>query len=235
MTLNISIINNVVVIGGNVTEFAGDGLEEGKECETKHLIIPSFTSDNQPIKEIGYYAFSSYSNLESITIKPSLEVINPYAFFKCTKLIEINIPITVKYILNNAFDDCYELSKVSIESHSSLVLIGFGAFNTCKKLSTFTIPQSVKELGEQVFTEISGGLTLYYMGKSTFSYISEYDMFRKTSNLKIYVPLNGVSSFCNVPTTKTNILPLITVSSCAPKKKTIINCCYVSSIIIVYI
>jgi len=57
-------------------------------------------------KVIAHEAFSN-TNIESLIPSPVLEVIEDYAFFKCTKLRKILFPTTLKEIGSNAFSFTY--------------------------------------------------------------------------------------------------------------------------------
>ena len=106
-------------------------------------------------------------------------------------MLSINIPATTKTIENNAFDDCYALEKVVFESPSSLTKIGMGAFNTCKNLSVISIPSTVKEIENYVFTEIEAALTVYYCGKHSFD---DKTLFTSNQIVQIIVPRGGVKT-----------------------------------------
>ena len=88
--------------------------------------LKSVTIGNN-VKSIGESAFSSCKNLEKVIIGSSVEVIDRYAF---------------------AFDD--NLSSLTINSNK-LHTIDFGAFLTCKSLTSVNLPSSITQLGDYAF------------------------------------------------------------------------------------
>ena len=88
--------------------------------------LKSVTIGNN-VKSIGESAFSSCKNLEKVIIGSSVEVIDRYAF---------------------AFDD--NLSSLTINSNK-LHTINYGAFLTCKSLTSVNLPSSITQLGDYAF------------------------------------------------------------------------------------
>ena len=215
MTLNIQYINQTYIIGDNYTE--SSGLIEGKSSTLEHLFIPTFSSDNQRITEIGSYAFFSYTNIIHVTMSPSIEYIHAHSFQFCKKMISINIPTTTKYIANNAFDDCFELKQFTFDSPSSIISLGNYTFNTCLQLEEITLPPSLKEIKTWAFSGILTHLKIYYQGRDPLLSSKNNEVFyNMTKGYTIYVPMNGVSTFCGEPTVKVSFLPRIprfTISS----------------------
>lgn len=103
---------------------------------------------------IGNNAFSSCSNLTSITIPNSVTSIGESAFKRCNYLAEITIPDSVTSIGREAFSNCTRLTSVIIPD--SVTTIGNFAFQSCTGLTTITIGNSVTSIAYSAFSGCSG-------------------------------------------------------------------------------
>lgn len=99
---------------------------------------------NEGITEIADQLFSGSSNLESISLPQSLEIIGSLQFKDCISLKEIIIPPNVKEIKTMQFYGCSALSKVTL--NEGLEEIGNQAFKQCYSITEITIPDSVKTI-----------------------------------------------------------------------------------------
>lgn len=104
------------------------------------------------IKVIPEMCFSGCSSLMTVTLPDNLSSIHTYAFFNA-RLEQIDIPTSCEEIEKLAFKGCEHLSQISL--HEGLKKIGDSAFENCKSLISITIPNSVIEIGKQVF-DITG-------------------------------------------------------------------------------
>lgn len=82
------------------------------------------------LSTIGNNAFSSYSNLTSITIPEKVTTIGDYAFNYCYSLGNVILPEGLESIGNSAFGDCTSFSSVTIPS--SVTFLGSGIYYNCK-------------------------------------------------------------------------------------------------------
>ncbi|MDR2202875.1 MAG: leucine-rich repeat domain-containing protein [Nitrososphaerota archaeon] len=136
--------------------------------------------------EIGYHAFFSRTNLESVTIPNSVTRISKEAFYNCKKLTNINVSDNITYISKNAFMLCEKLSNISVSEKNRHFSSQDGVlFNKPKtallyyplgiKHNTYTIPISVIHLVDKAFynrkrlTDIQIPNNVTGIGESTFS------------------------------------------------------------------
>ena len=88
------------------------------------------------VARIGYSAFTSCTNLVSITFSNSLTYIDSNAFRYCSSLLRVEIPESVTEIQSMAFDACTGLEYIYIPS--SVVTIAGYAFDACNKSTIYT-------------------------------------------------------------------------------------------------
>jgi len=163
-TLEIVVSDNVeyvAVYGGKASEglvFTSNGdktcyVSRIGTCKDTDIIIPSVSPDGDKVISIGNSAFSSCSNLTSVTIPDSVTSIGNYAFYGCSSLTSITIPDSVTSIGNYAFYGCSSLTSVTIPD--SVTNIGNSAFDDCSSLTSVTIPDSVTNIGNSAFRNCS--------------------------------------------------------------------------------
>ena len=122
------------------------------------------------ITTIGFYAFYSCENLESVKLPSTLKSIVGAAFCYCSSLKEIVIPEGVTLIESDAFTMCTSLERVilpntlerleycafygcaikEITLPESLTAMEFWTFYECKELKRFNIPKNVTEIGNNI-------------------------------------------------------------------------------------
>ena len=96
---------------------------------TTVTIAPSVTYNNYtyPVTSIGTSAFEALTNLQSVTLPPSITTIGTYAFEGCSKLGSVNLEEGLTTINTRAFYGC-NLSSVTIPS--TVTSIGTKAFQS---------------------------------------------------------------------------------------------------------
>ena len=98
---------------------------------------------------IGKVAYLGKNVSGEVNIKAGTVSISSDAFNDCTNLTSITIPNSVTYIGYSAFEGCTNL--ISIEIPNSVTYIGSSAFKGCTNLTSITIPNGVKEIYESTF------------------------------------------------------------------------------------
>lgn len=84
------------------------------------------------VTKINHQAFMNFKQ-KKITLGKNVEVIDTYAFYKCTKLTTINFNKKLKTISSSAFEGCKSLKVVKLPK--SVKKIGKFAFSKCTKLN----------------------------------------------------------------------------------------------------
>jgi len=130
--------------------------DEAKKLAGARITIPDGYT------EIGYHAFFSRTNLESVTIPNSVIRISKESFYHCKKLTNINISDNIVYISKNAFMLCENLSTITVSEKNKHFSSQDGVlFNKNKtallyyppgtKRNTYTIPPSVIHIADKAF------------------------------------------------------------------------------------
>ena len=134
-----------------------------------------------------------------------------------------NIPSTVNYnskdytvtsIGNNAFNDCTNLTSVTIPN--SVTTIGNGAFNSCINLTSVSIPNSVTSIGNYAFAgcskltsvEIPSSITA--IGEGLF--YNCFDQITNTGLTSVTIP-NSVTSIGEIAFYNCSVLTSVTIGN----------------------
>ncbi len=104
----------------------------------------------QGVTSVGSQAFHSYKSLTSVTIPEGVTRIGAHAFRACSGLFSVTIPGSVVTVGAWAFAQCGGLEQVTIQDGVQEIY-GY-AFNNCTKLSTVSGPQTLTQVGRDVFT-----------------------------------------------------------------------------------
>lgn len=130
-------------------------------------VYQSFMKDNTDIK--------------SITLPDTVEVIQQLAFSGCSSLTDFSAPVNLSTIGDNAFSKSgisnvqfnnklrvignsafsYNSNLEIVEFPKTMNSIGLGAFSNCPNLKFVTIPASVKTIGEGAFLNCNKNLIIY--------------------------------------------------------------------------
>ena len=162
---------------------------------------------------------ANYSSITSVVIGDGVTSICGNAFKQCPNLTSASIASTVTSIDYQAFSECGKLETVTFTDadNSHLTHIRPNAFANCVKLSSITIPEGVREIGDFAFVCCSALVsatlpsTLSTMGLHVFrdctSLASVFclastpptggsNMFNSNaSGRKIYVPAGSIGAY----------------------------------------
>ncbi len=154
------------------------------------------TSINLPskLKSIGSNAFGGCTGLTSVVIPSSVTKITSYAFSACSGLTSIVVESgnTVYDSRNNCNAIIEKASNTLITGckntkiPSNVTSIGYGAFVSCKGLTSIAIPSSVTSFGGFAFSNCSG-LTSIAIPSSVTS-IGEFAFYNCTGLTSVVIP-----------------------------------------------
>jgi hypothetical protein len=106
------------------------------------LIVPD-VFDNRlvsAVKDKGFF----YAGVESVILPPSIRRLEAQAFF-ASSIKEIVLPDEVYFIGEKAFEDCVQLTKITLSS--KLKEIGAAAFRNCNELAELSFPEGFETIG----------------------------------------------------------------------------------------
>lgn len=169
-----------IILPNSTTSIAEYAFED---CEG----LGSITIPNT-IQTIGKYAFYGCKKLTSFTFPASLKKIEPYTFSGCINLQIPEIPSSITHIEEGAFEECKALSSITVNVETLTAKV----FKNCTKLTTITISDAVKYIGDYCF-EGCVKLTTVNLGKSVET-IGIF-AFRHCDALKTISLPQSVSSF----------------------------------------
>ncbi len=109
---------------------------------------------NDPIRAIGFSAFSDMTTITSVSLPDSLYYIYPSAFKGMTSLTEITIPKYCRNIAISAFQNCDSLTSVTFNT-DLLSSINAQTFRNCTSLQSIAIPDNVTLIGAYAFQNCS--------------------------------------------------------------------------------
>ena len=116
-----------------------------------NVTIPSVVYDYRVVN-IGYRSFRR-TNITSVVIPSSIDVIGAEAFEQCYKLASVVIPDGVTTIGGEAFKTCTSLESVEIAG--SVNTIYDEVFKNCSKLQTVVLKDGFKKTGSSMFEKCS--------------------------------------------------------------------------------
>ena len=131
-------------VGGSVLTWT---LQDGVLTISGEGAMDNYDSNNLPPWE------GKKTKIQSLVINPGATRIGSYAFSGCTNLNTIDLPVGIETIGAYAFSNCPLTNGVNLPN--GLISIGEYAFESCG-FSSFEMPDTVTELGFQVFGRVFG-------------------------------------------------------------------------------
>lgn len=146
----------------------GIGVLAFAECHNlKSIVIP------EGVSRIGHSAFYYCTGLQKVTLPKGLQTIEAYAFANCWKLADCPLPEGLEHIGAYAFQSC-ALTQAVLPA--TVTAIDIGAFSSCEKLNTVSVPDGVTELPDEAFsyckalTDVTLPDSMTKIGDSAFSF-----------------------------------------------------------------
>lgn len=155
------------------------------------LIVP----ENVQLYEVGNDAFYCCSLSDITSFSQNLTVIGKRAF-QSNNFSEIKLGKNVQ-LWDEAFYGCMELSDVQFAEDTSYTVLPNNLFGYCKSLKAVSIPDSITELGDGLFSE--SGLETLTLGKSitkidsgAFSACEKLEAILVNDENPVYFSVDGV-------------------------------------------
>ena len=146
-------VDSYSLLSGDGTVVVTGGVNGITSAQIPSTIKYQFSWDTIPTTYIVHAirggAFSSCSNLTSVSIPESVTTIGNGAFSNCINLTSISIPQSVTYIGARTFSGCTSLTSVHLPN--SVTSIEEATFISCTSLTSINIPNSVTSIGNRAF------------------------------------------------------------------------------------
>ena len=139
------------------------------KSEDTDIIIPKYIQISEdikiPVREIHPFAFKGNTDIKSVVIPNTVEVIGADAFNGCKSLEKVEMPTTLgirkdedKKLLDGvieerAFANCGALTEITIPSN--VKAISNDTFNMCAALETVSLHNNIETIGENAFARCS--------------------------------------------------------------------------------
>ncbi len=151
---------------------------------------------SESVQEIGEYAFFGCVSLKNVVFEENslLTAISNYTFQNCVSLTSFTVPRRVSSIGIFAFAGTEKapmsLNSITFRQDSVLTTIGSYAFQYCRQLATITLPQSLTEMGINMFKHCSAlNSVILSRGGQSITQLQNESVFSDTpTELMIYVP-----------------------------------------------
>ncbi len=132
-----------IVFGKNVQTI-------GSSCFQDCNALTEITIPDSVIR-LDESCFAGCKNLKTVHIGANLQKMSNYTFYGCDALenVDFSSAKNLKEIDQNVFSYCRSLKEITLSN--SIEKIASQAFTECSALEKITIPESVKEIGENAF------------------------------------------------------------------------------------
>ena len=122
------------------------GLQAFRYCNMSTITIPA------SVTKMSSEVFSYCRSLSEVIFQPGTTRIWDYEFYGCSSLTEITIPETVTSIGSGAFTST---GLTSVVIPNGVVSLGSDAFSRCKNLNSVTLPATLTEVPDSLFSDCS--------------------------------------------------------------------------------
>jgi hypothetical protein len=146
------------------------------------------------VTAIGEYAFSDCAELKSIEIPSGTAAIGAYAFLNCTALTLIEIPDGLAELAAGVF---YNTGLTDVTIPETVTKIGEYAFGYCADLTTVEIPSGIRLIGDFAFwnaglTSVAISETVTNIGDAAFASCADLESIAVSEKNAVYQSADGV-------------------------------------------
>ena len=156
-----------------------------------NIVIPQSYKQEQlgvnlPILRIEKEAFAYCTQVTSVRLPNTIEVIEEKAFFNCQNLSAINLSNKLETIGESAFEKCYALTSITFPN--LLTSIGGKAFFDCSNLFEITFGVGIRFFGPQAFYNCKKLDTIVFLeGIAWNNLILNYNTFDGHYDMTIFI------------------------------------------------
>ncbi len=118
-------------------------------CTDTDIVVPS-TYNGKPVKAIG--GFFGNSNINSVVLPNSIEVIRALAFGRCTGMTKFDMGNGVKIVEHCAFGTASSLTNLIFSKQCEF--IGWECFHHAAALTTLNLPKSIKTIDYSILNGV---------------------------------------------------------------------------------
>lgn len=153
--------SEITVDGFTFSISGGEAMLQRYNGTDAEVVIPG-TVNGMPVTAISGKAFENNTHIKTVTIPASVQAIEDgyldgwseshSAFYRCTNLETVLFEegSQLSYIGISAFECCSKLSSITLPD--SLRTLGESAFSGCQSLQSLTLPEGVVTLGQNVIS-----------------------------------------------------------------------------------
>ena len=160
-------------VNGNMTLYAGWTLEE--ELEPSENLVYALNEQENGYTVIDFTGEETQvvipSEYEGLPVTAIQGEYGTGAFAR-TNITSVIIPDSIEVIGQNSFNNCRYLQTVSISQTSHLAEIGNNAFSGCSSLTKMYLPAGATQLGDSVFNNC-GALEAFEVASGNTAYRAE--------------------------------------------------------------
>ncbi len=151
----------------------------GTATATAIVIDSSYLS--LPVTAVEARAFTDNTDIVSVHIPYTVQIIGMSAFSGCTALKKVTFDndSQLQSINNMAFIDCQSLSSIALPD--AVETLGTASFCRCSSLTSITIPDSVTEIRDHAFNECTSLKSIKFGNGSQLASMGEYSFSGCTS------------------------------------------------------
>ena len=134
----------------------------GPEAVVGAITLPPtvrYEDQNYVVSQVGANAFSNYNGITSVTLPPTISVIESAAFRNCQSLTTVNVPTSISTIGDSAFQNCTQLHSFLFPN--SLSTLGQGCFRCCTSLDSVVLPSTITVIPPDAFYGCSSITSLH--------------------------------------------------------------------------
>ena len=164
------------------------------QTDIESIVLP------KTLKTIGTYAFNNCVGLKSVVFETGsvIDKIDTYAFNGCTSLESIVLPDTITTLLNYTFCSCAGLKSVKLPKN--LTTIGQYAFAHTLSLETIELPDTLTKIDQYAF--VDSGLKEITITKNIatlgiYAFQKCYDLEKITINSTKLTSANQWFNYCS--------------------------------------